>query len=85
MWSFPRPDELTLATTRVPVEGVCANCGSRSLASYPVISDGGWWNVVKCTECLESVSRDRGPRLGVYTPQGADIEAEFLASGSSGS
>ena len=81
MWSFPRPDQPTLVTQRNPVEGTCEGCGAASLASYPVVSDGGWWNVVKCTACLRSASRKRGPRLGVYTPQGVDIEAEFRAAG----
>jgi hypothetical protein len=29
-----------------------------------VLSEGGWWNVVKCQDCLCSVERERGPLLG---------------------
>ena len=49
---------------RVPAEGRCAECGAEDLASYPVNSEGGWWDVVKCQRCLASASRIRGPRLG---------------------
>lgn len=49
---------------RKPVEGVCPNCSAASLASYPVNSEGGWFIVVKCQDCLHSVSRERGPLLG---------------------
>jgi vanillate/4-hydroxybenzoate decarboxylase subunit D len=34
------------------------------LMAYPVNSEGGWFDVVKCQECFHSLSRTRGPRLG---------------------
>lgn len=46
------------------VEGACPQCGAEALAAYPVCSEGGWFDVVKCQECLCSVSRERGPLLG---------------------
>lgn len=49
---------------REPVAGPCPRCGAEALAAYPVCSEGGWFNVVKCQECLHSVSRERGPLLG---------------------
>jgi transcription elongation factor Elf1 len=49
---------------REPVEGRCPRCGVEQLRSYPVYSEGGWFDVVKCQNCLLSVSRERGPRLG---------------------
>ncbi|MFD5125994.1 hypothetical protein [Streptomyces sp. NPDC058385] len=49
---------------RQPVEGTCPRCAAEELRSYPVNSEGGWFDVVKCQNCLQSVSRDRGPRLG---------------------
>jgi len=70
MWSFPRPKEETLSVERLPVAGTCAACGAEDLASYPVVSEGGWWQVVKCQTCLVSVERTRGPRLGSYEPFG---------------
>ncbi|AHH17608.1 MULTISPECIES: hypothetical protein [Nocardia] len=45
------------------VDGACAHCGGE-LRRYPVNSEGGWFDVVKCQNCLRSVSRVRGPRLG---------------------
>ncbi len=45
------------------VEGACPRCGGE-LRRYPVNSEGGWFDVVKCQNCLHSVSRVRGPRLG---------------------
>lgn len=49
---------------RQPVEGSCPRCGAEELRSYPVNSEGGWFDVVKCQECLGTVSRERGPLLG---------------------
>ncbi|WP_409464910.1 hypothetical protein [Amycolatopsis sp. GA6-003] len=49
---------------REPVEGVCPRCRAAELSRYPVNSEGGWFEVVKCQACLFSVSRERGPRLG---------------------
>ena len=63
MRSFSRPNELTLTVTREPVPGTCPECGG-ALAAYPVVSEGGWWNVVKCQTCLTSVERIRGPLYG---------------------
>jgi len=75
MWSFPRPEEPTLSVTREPVDGTCPNCGGHDIAAYPVVSEGGWWDVVKCQTCLTSLRRTRGPRLGSYRPLGAPREA----------
>jgi len=49
---------------RKPVDGTCPRCGADDLRSYPVFSEGGWFDVIKCQSCLLSVSRERGPRLG---------------------
>ena len=60
----PRPSELTLSVTRVAVDGSCPRCAAATLQSYEVLSEGGWFDVVKCAHCLHSVKRDKGPRLG---------------------
>jgi vanillate/4-hydroxybenzoate decarboxylase subunit D len=49
---------------REVVDGSCPRCGAEELRAYPVNSEGGWFNVIKCQHCLLSVSRERGPRLG---------------------
>ena len=49
---------------RQPVEGTCPRCGAEELRGYPVNSEGGWFDVVKCQRCLLSVSREPGPLLG---------------------
>ena len=49
---------------RRPVSGACPQCGDEQLAAYPVNSEGGWFDVVKCQACLHSVSRERGALLG---------------------
>jgi hypothetical protein len=59
-----RPSEPTLVVEREPVEGQCPECGESALQKYPLLAEGGWFDVVKCANCLHSVSRDRGPRLG---------------------
>jgi vanillate/4-hydroxybenzoate decarboxylase subunit D len=64
MHAFPRPAEQYLSVERTPVEGTCPECGGTSLAEYPVLSEGGWWNVTKCQSCLCSVEREPGNLLG---------------------
>lgn len=49
---------------REAVDGTCPECGSAGLQRYPVHSEGGWFDVVKCQQCLHSVKRERGSRLG---------------------
>jgi hypothetical protein len=49
---------------REPVDGQCPRCGAAELRAYPVNTEGGWFDVVKCQNCLLSVSRVPGPRLG---------------------
>jgi hypothetical protein len=73
MHAFPRPDQPHLSVERAPVEGTCPECGSGNLADYPVLSEGGWWNVRKCQDCLASLQRERGPLFGVYVPLGLEI------------
>jgi vanillate/4-hydroxybenzoate decarboxylase subunit D len=64
MQTYPRPSELRVHVEKVDVPGSCPECGSDELKRYPVLSEGGWWNVVKCQSCLCSVSREPGPLLG---------------------
>jgi hypothetical protein len=71
--SFSRSESPHLYVERVPVDGACPACGAESLADYRVLSEGGWWDVRKCTTCLNSVSRTRGPLLGSYVPLGLRI------------
>jgi hypothetical protein len=62
--AYPRPSEPYLSVEREPVAGECSECGAKALQRYPVLAEGGWFDVVKCAECLHSASRTRGPRLG---------------------
>jgi vanillate/4-hydroxybenzoate decarboxylase subunit D len=71
--SFPRPESPHLSVERVPADGTCPACGADALADYRVLSEGGWWDVRKCTSCLHSVSRTPGPLLGSYVPLGLRI------------
>ncbi|GAB3150308.1 hypothetical protein GCM10027258_48180 [Amycolatopsis stemonae] len=49
---------------RTPVDGACPRCGAAELSRYPVVSEGGWFQVVKCRNCLRSVERAPWSRLG---------------------
>jgi vanillate/4-hydroxybenzoate decarboxylase subunit D len=73
MHAFPRPSEPRLHVRRSPVDGGCPECGATALAAYRVLGEGGWWDVCKCQECLASVSRVPGPRLGSLVPLGSTI------------
>jgi transposase-like protein len=53
-----------VAVAKEKVAGSCPECGAESLARYPVLSEGGWFQVVKCQNCLHSMSRERWSRLG---------------------
>jgi hypothetical protein len=59
--AYPRPTEPYLSVVREPVHGECAECGAQALQRYPVLAEGGWFDVVKCAECLHSASRRLGP------------------------
>ena len=61
---FPRPTETCPVQSRESVEGTCAECGAANLARYPLLSEGGWFMVVKCQSCLASQSREPWHRLG---------------------
>ena len=74
MHTFARPQEPHLSVVREPIEGSCPACKAQALATYRVLGEGGLWDVVKCQECLTSVSRERAPRLGSLTPLGLTIE-----------
>ena len=59
MDSFPRPREESLYEKKRKVNSVCPECGNGNIAAYRVLSDGGWWDVVKCQDCLYSLKRER--------------------------
>jgi hypothetical protein len=59
MNSCPRPAEECLYEKREKVDRVCPDCGSHNVATYRVLSDGGWWDVMKCQDCLYSLERKR--------------------------
>jgi hypothetical protein len=73
MHAFPRPTATHLDAERHPVEGPCPECGAEALADYRVLSDGGWWDVRKCQDCLASVRREPGPLFGAYVPLGMAV------------
>ncbi|MFF0488569.1 hypothetical protein ACFYTQ_06060 [Nocardia sp. NPDC004068] len=49
---------------REPREGACPRCGAAELRAYPVVAEQGWVRVVKCQQCLYSVTREPWHRLG---------------------
>lgn len=58
---YPRPDTPTVTVVRADVDGTCPECGAAALKAYQVLSEGGWFNVVKCQACLASVARVADP------------------------
>ncbi|MBF6339284.1 hypothetical protein IU450_25815 [Nocardia abscessus] len=53
-----------LEVNREPRDGTCPRCGAAELRAYPVVAEQGWVQVVKCQQCLHSVSREPWHRLG---------------------
>lgn len=49
---------------REVVEGTCPGCGEESLQRYQVVSEGGWYTVLKCQHCLHTLERSPWSRLG---------------------
>jgi len=71
--TFPRPSEERLFVDREVVEATCDRCGGSDVRAYRVLSEGGWWNVRKCQDCLHSLERTPAPALGSYVPLGTTI------------
>ena len=59
MDSFPRPVQERIYEKKKKVKSICLECGSHDIAAYRVLTDGGWWDVVKCQDCLHSLKRER--------------------------
>jgi hypothetical protein len=55
------PEPQQVSVEREPVAGACSDCGEERLMRYPVLSEGGWYQVVKCQHCLHSESREPDP------------------------
>ncbi len=61
---FTRPSDPTPVQEREAVDGSCAECSAEELMRYPVLSEGGWYMVIKCQACLYSQHREKWTRLG---------------------
>lgn len=73
MRPFTRPTEEFLHVERTPVGGTCPECGATDLARYPVLTEGGWWLVVKCQTCLYRLESERWNALGSMTLLSDDL------------
>lgn len=69
----PRPLTPTLDVDRRPVTGTCPQCGDEALSNYRVLSEGGWWFVTKCQNCLTTTRRERAELLGPFRPLAASL------------
>ncbi|MBN9748535.1 hypothetical protein DMP23_46910 [Amycolatopsis sp. A1MSW2902] len=81
----PVPEGLSVAREEVTAEELAAlgvdlardfpGSAAADFRRYPVLTEGGWFTVVKHQKTLESVSRERGPLLGpiVLTSDGLDV------------
>ena len=74
MQTFPRPSEERRYVERRAVDANCPECGGSDVKAYPVLSEGGWWHVVKCQDCLASLTREPAPALGSYVPLGTTVK-----------
>lgn len=71
---WPRPATPTVDVDRRPAAGICPRCGAERLASYRVLSEGGWWFVTKCQACFTTTRRERAELLGPFRPLAAMIQ-----------
>jgi hypothetical protein len=72
--TFPRPHSTRLYVDREPVEDArCPECKGRTISAYRVLSEGGWWNVIKCQDCLASLERSPASPLGSFVPLGSTV------------
>ena len=58
-----------MTVEKILVAGPCPECGAHALKRYEVLSAGGWFQVVKCQDCLASIERKPWNRLG-YVDRG---------------
>jgi transposase-like protein len=63
-FNFQRPKELFVSQKKECVSGDCPACAKSNIKKYPVLSDQGWFLVIKCQNCLFSLSREKWNRLG---------------------
>jgi hypothetical protein len=61
---YPRPETPTICQDKEAVEGQCTMCGQARLSRYPVLSEGGWFMVVRCANCLSCEERAAWRLLG---------------------
>lgn len=73
MHTFPRPRAERLSVERQVVDQSCPECDSTDVRTYRVLSEGGWWQAVKCQSCLHSIERVPSPALGSFIPLGTTI------------
>ena len=62
-----RPEEPTVFVQRQHVPEPCPVCHREEVYSYPVLTEGGWWYVTKCLNCLHSIRRERWNLLGPFS------------------
>lgn len=67
-WPYP-----TASVDKADADGSCPACGALALKAYPVLREGGWFDVVKCQECLETVQKQPGRRLGSVRLDGEEF------------
>jgi hypothetical protein len=81
---FSRPTTPEVYARREAQEGQCPECGAAQLQKYRVLSEGGWWDVVKCSACLHSLERRPGPLFGVLTEATQALIPRSRAAGTEG-
>lgn len=65
---FPPSQEDVSHVKREPVDRTCPHCNSDDVAAYPTLRYKGWFEVVRCQECLEILDEDEMQLHGFWEP-----------------
>lgn len=71
---FPPSGETESHVERESVDRTCPSCGSNDVARYPTLRFKGWFEIVRCQECMELLEEDAMMIHGFWRPWTQDMK-----------